>query len=106
MPRDPVITAHVALYGVIRHIVKEPVTVIELPATFTLGDVVEALVTRHGPKLRDVIFGGDGRLHTYVRAFVAGEETTGDLAERFGPFAAAAPSVEVFILPINEGGSV
>ncbi len=109
MPRDVTIRAHVALYGVVRHIVKEPVTVVDLPATFTLGDVVDALCARHGTKLRDVLLGSDGQLHTYVRAFVAGEETSGDLVERFGPFAAGAPatapSLEIFILPVNEGGS-
>jgi hypothetical protein len=97
--------ASVALYGVVRHVVKAPQTIVDLPPAFTLGDVVDAVVARHGPALRDVILGTEGRLHTYVRVFVGGEETAGDLTERFGPFDAGAPTLEILVLPVNEGGA-
>lgn len=98
------IAATVTLYGIVRHLVAEPRATVELPREFTLADVVQALEARHGPRLREAMVGGDGRLHTFVRVFIGGEEIEGDLAARFGPFAEDEPGVDIFVVPLTEGG--
>lgn len=98
------VPATVTLYGIVRHLVAEPRATVELPREFTLGDVVDALEARHGRRLREAMVGAGGRLHTYVRVFVGGEEVEGDLAARFGPFAGDEPSVDIFVVPLTEGG--
>ena len=100
------VAVRVHLYGVIRHLVgarEATETDLELPDGFTLGDVVDALAARYGDRLRGAMVSMN-YLQGHVKVFVDGEEVEGGLDRRLGAAGVAGNRVDVYFVPIAEGG--
>jgi len=101
------VRATVRLYGTLRYRLKQPAVTLELPSRFTLGDLLDALARQLGAQVKADLLSRvvDGYLQGHVQVFVGDRQAQGHLEEHFGPFHGPLP-VEIFVVPIAEGGSV
>ncbi|HLB12341.1 MAG TPA: MoaD/ThiS family protein [Dehalococcoidia bacterium] len=99
------VLARVRFVGSVRDVVKGTRDEIELVEGATVGDLIRALVDKHGDALARRVLSPEGKLQSYTRVFVDGVEVEGNHVDRT-PLAdgEATVNVEIFVVQMTMGG--
>lgn len=89
-------------YGTLAGVLTERPLELQLPAGFSVGDVLAELTRRYGAEFSDLVIGDDGRKLRHCRVFVDGLPADDvETPVRVGPSPAL---VEIILLTAIEGG--
>lgn len=97
---------NVHLAGDLRGLIGERTLALELPNGSTVRDVFASLSSRYGEPFSARVFTNAGTLEHTIAVFVDGRniQRHGGLETALTPDESAARDVEIFMLPIIEGG--
>lgn len=98
------VNVKVNFYGVIRDAVSKPQVEVQMPAEFTMRQLLDNLKEKYGDKFKDGIFDEQHGVKNYVRFFVNREAVDNFELDKVLKVYGESAETDILVMPSSEGG--